>query len=124
MILKVFLGIFGIFEILTSVFHFRKLNKNEIGKSGRIQHQELPKNISNIHYFYKVIIMFVFGIIFLLCSVLIFIENPLATNFTFIAIMCFSLYALIQTFLYLKEIKVWGALIAYNIPLLLLILKL
>jgi hypothetical protein len=57
---------FGIFEIISNLFHLSKKTIPNIAKSGKKQHQELDLKLSDNHFFYKVIIIFIFGILFLL----------------------------------------------------------
>ena len=118
-ILKWFAIIFGIAEIVSNSFHLLKGKLTLIGESGRLQHQELPKDISNIHYFIKVLIMAIFGLLFTLAAIIAFID---AKNLALLqcTAISFGVYGLIQAFVYFKEIKVWLAVIVYNIPLILL----
>ena len=122
-ILTGFLMILGIFEVISNAFHLSKRNKASIGKSARGQHQELPTNISDIDYFYKVMIMFLFGIAFVISSVMLLFEIYLAFVFTWITVVCFGLYGFIQALLYRSEWKVWTAMLVYNVPLILLIVN-
>ncbi len=107
--------ILGIFEIISNWFHLSKKTIPDIAKSGKKQHQELDLSLSEIHFFYKVVIMFVFGILFLLTSLLATLNIDSISLFW--VSMSFGLYGILQAVFYRNNIKAWSAMIVYNIPL-------
>ncbi len=121
MILKYLLILLGLFEIISNLIHFSRKTVNAIGESAKKQHQELPLNLPNIHFFYKAIIMLVFGFLFLISGSLSFFNMPYSSLAARIVTVCFGLYGIIQAIIYRKEIKVWPAMVVYNIPLLICI---
>jgi hypothetical protein len=113
--------IFGIFEIISNLFHLSKGSKEKIGESAKKQHQELPMDIDSKHFFYKAVIMFILGLLFLCSGLLFFLYNK-HIGIQFISINCaiMSLYGFIQAIIYYRCIKVWTALLVYSIPLIFL----
>ncbi|HEX3019305.1 MAG TPA: hypothetical protein VHP36_03340 [Chitinispirillaceae bacterium] len=109
----------GVFEIISNLFHISKKTVTDIGKSGKKQHQELDLKLSDTHFFYKVIIMFIFGILLSITSLLALL-NVWVISLFFILIL-FGLYGIFQAIFYRKSIKAWSAMIVYNIPLIIYI---
>jgi hypothetical protein len=107
--------ILGVFEIISNLHHLSKKTVHDIAKSGRKQHQELDLQISDSHFFYKVIIMFIFGMLFFITSLLA-ILNIFGISLLVVLII-FGLYGLLQAIFYRKNIKVWSSMVVYNIPL-------
>lgn len=108
--------ILGAFEIISNMFHLSKKTISDIAKSGKKQHQELDLKLSDSHFYYKVIIMFVFGILFFITSFLSLLN--ICNVAMFYILIVFGFYGLFQAAFYRKNIKVWPAMIVYNIPLL------
>ena len=121
MILNILLIALGVFEIVSNLFHISRKTPEAIGKSARKQHQELPKDIPDRHYFYKAVIMLVFGFIFTAAGTLSVLHASISPPVLRAATIGFGLYGLIQAVLYRKEVKVWPAAVVYNIPLLMLV---
>lgn len=109
--------IYGIFEIISNIFHLSKGSIEKIGQSAKRQHQELPLNIKDIHFFVKAIIMLIFGLMVLITG-LFFLQNT--DKHFFFGIIVFALhgaYGFVQAVIYRKYFNVWPAAIVYNIPL-------
>lgn len=114
-----FILAYGIFEIISNIFHLLKGSVEKIGQSAKKQHQELPLNISDKHFFVKAIIMFIFGLLFLIAG-LFFLLNIDPHFFFGIAIFVLhGVYGLVQAIIYRKYFNVWPAAVVYNIPLIL-----
>ncbi|MBP8084470.1 MAG: hypothetical protein KAZ87_14820 [Spirochaetes bacterium] len=111
--------IFGLFEILSNLFHLSKKNITGIAASGRKQHQELDLGLSDYHFFYKVMIMFIIGMLFSISSLLAFLN--ICSMPLFVSTMILGFYGVLQAVLYRKNIKAWSAMIVYNIPLIIYI---
>jgi positive regulator of sigma E activity len=120
-IIKFIFILLGLFETISNLYHFSKKNIDAIGKSAKRQHQELPLNIPNSHFFYKAIIMFIFGVLFLITGILAFLNSTHSSTIIWTLSICFGLYGFIQALIYRKEIKVWPAMIVYNIPVLIVV---
>lgn len=114
-----FILILGIFEIISNIFHLSKGSIDKIGQSAKRQHQELPLNIKDIHFFIKAIIMLIFGLMFLITGILYFLNIDQNIVFGMLTFISFGLYGLLQAILYSKTLNVWLSVVVYNIPLLL-----
>lgn len=118
--LNYFLIVFGLFEIISNLTHILKGSVDKIAVSAKKQHQELPLDIPNKHFFIKSIIMLIFGIIFLTTGLFILLEVPSFLVLTWISTVSFGLYGFVQAIMFKKEIKIWPAMIVYNIPVIVL----
>jgi hypothetical protein len=117
----IFMLIFGILEIISNLFHLSKGAIEKIGESAKKQHQELPLDIDSKHFFYKALMMFVLGLLFLVSGLLFFLYNvKIGILFTIINCAIMSLYGLVQAIIYRRCIKVWTALVVYSAPLIFL----
>ena len=124
MVIKYILLILGIFETVTNLFHISKRTVEGIGQSAKKQHQELPLSLSGIHFYYKAIIMLIFGLVFLSAGIISLLDFSFAFFVTDIVVLSFGIYGIIQAFIYSQEKKVWMAMLVYNIPLVINYLKL
>ncbi len=113
-----FISILGIFEIISNIFHLSKGSIDKIGQSAKRQHQELPLNIKDIHFFIKAIIMLIFGIMFLIIGIIYFSSKEHNSFFSIFLLGLFGLYGILQAVLYRKTLNVWLSAIVYNIPIL------
>jgi hypothetical protein len=110
--------IFGLFELLSNLLHLSKGSKIKIGESAKKQHQELPLDAGLNHFYYKAIIMFGFGILFLLSSLTYFLaDSNTGIIFTRVNSILMSVYGLIQLIIYYRTYKVWTSFLVYCIPL-------
>lgn len=110
--------IFGLFEILSNLLHLSKGSKEKIGESARRQHQELPLNTGLYHFYYKAILMFTIGVLFLVSSLVYFLyDSSTGVSVTFMSSVVLSLYGFIQIIIYYRTIKVWTSFVVYSIPL-------
>ncbi|HPG39066.1 MAG TPA: hypothetical protein PLP19_09425 [bacterium] len=116
-----FLLLLGLFEIISNLIHLSKKTTDEIGKSARRQHQEIPLSLANKHFFWKAIIMLVFGLLFLAAALLLLFKLPEMLPFTWFVTSAFGLYGMVQALIYHREIKVWPAMLVYNLPLIIYI---
>lgn len=117
-ILIIVLLVFGIFEILSNLYHLTKGSKIKIGESAKKQHQELPLDTGAHHFYYKAILSFIIGILFLSSSLLYFLyDRNIGMFFTFINSIIMSFYGFIQLIIYYRTIKVWTSFVVYSIPL-------
>jgi hypothetical protein len=121
-ILKYLFLLLGLFEIISNFIHLSKKSIDKIGSSAKKQHQELSLKLPNIHFYYKVIIMFTFGFLFLFTSILNFLNIGFFPIVVWITTISFGLYGIIQALIYRTEIKVWPAMLVYNIPLIMNVL--
>ena len=118
MILKYILILLGLFEVISNLFHISKKTPDKIGESAKKQHQELSLSLPIIHFYYKAITMLIFGFLFLIAGILSFIEIPISSLIVWIVVICFGAYGIVQAIIYRTEIKVWPAMVVYNIPML------
>lgn len=109
-----FILLLGIFQIVSNPIHFIKGSKSKIGESAKRQHQELPLDIDNIHFYYKALIMFVFGLFFLTSGLIALLFHNIVL--LFITIALFGLYGIIQGIIYKRPVKVWISGLVHNIP--------
>jgi hypothetical protein len=115
----IILFVFGIAEVVSNFFHLLKGSKIKIGASARKQHQELPADTQDIDFFYKAIIMFVIGLLYVLSSTSYFLlDTRTGIGFIWVNSIIMSVYALIQLIIYYRTYKVWTSFIVYSIPLL------
>ena len=108
--------IIGIFEIISNIYHLSKGSIKKIGLSAKRQHQELPLEINNFHFFLKTIIMFIFGIIFVFTGVFLILNIHFSIIFGVISLGLLGFYGLLQALIYRKPVKIWLSFIVYNIP--------
>jgi hypothetical protein len=120
--LIIILLIFGIFEILSNLFHMSKGSKIRIGESAKRQHQELPMDINLLHFYYKALTMLIIGFLYLASTLTFYLYDSYnGILFTMINSIIMSCYGLVQLILYFKTIKVWFSFVVYTIPLVILI---
>jgi hypothetical protein len=111
---------YGIWGITSNLVHFSKGTKIKIGESARRQHREIPLDLSPQTFYYKVILMFITGILFTLSSLIYFLyDTKTGIEFTLINSIIHSGYGLIQLIIYYRFYRVWGAFVVYSIPLIL-----
>ena len=118
-VLTYVLLLLGLFEIVSNLFHISKKSADKIGASAKRQHQEISLSLPNIHFYYKCLIMFAFGFLFLIAGIFSYYSLPFSSLIVWIAVIGLGLYGVIQAIIYRTEIRVWPAMIVYNIPLLL-----
>lgn len=99
LIIKCFFIIFGIIEVVTNGFYLS--GEKRIMKA-KLQHREIPENVTKSKLKIKVTIMFLFGWLFLLAGILSFSKNLL-----YILIL-FNIYLLCEAMHY-KYWKTFGA---------------
>jgi hypothetical protein len=109
--------LYGLFEIVSNTYHISKGSIIKIGQSAKKQHQEMPLDLKEIHFFIKVIIMLIFGFLFLICGLLYFLSPEESLTFCMVILISHGAYALIQALLYRYYFNVWGAVVVYNLPL-------
>ena len=117
-VLQYLLILLGLFEIVSNLFHLSKKTRDKKGASAKRQHQELSLNLPNTHFYHKAIIIFIFGCLFVIAGLLSFFEHALSSPIIWTVTIGFGIYGIVQTIIYRAEIKVWPAMIVYNIPLL------
>jgi hypothetical protein len=111
---------YGIFGIVSNLFHFSKGSKIKIGESAKKQHREIPLDLSPETFYYKAILMFITGILFTLSSLTYFLyDTKTGIIFTLINSIIHSVYGFIQLIMYFRFYRVWGAFVVYSIPLIL-----
>ncbi len=118
-VMQYLLILFGVFEIVSNAYHFSKRTRTAIGISARKQHQELTLSLPDIHFFWKAVIMFLFGVFFLAAGLISVSRPDHAPVVTWCATISLSLYGFVQALVYRKEIKVWSAMVVYSLPLIL-----
>jgi hypothetical protein len=109
--------LFGAAELITNLFHLSKKTNKERSESAKKQHQEIPSDLSEKHYLIKAVIMFAFGIVFFAAGIYMIFYNEFVSILFYGTMIPFSLYSLIQAFIYRKCWRVWSAMIVYNLPL-------
>jgi hypothetical protein len=117
--MSILLG-YGIFGIVSNLFHFSKGSKIKIGESAKKQHREIPLDLDPEQFYYKAVLMFITGILFTLSSLTYFLyDTKTGIEFTLINSIIHSGYGLIQLIIYYRFYRVWGAFVVYSIPLIL-----
>jgi hypothetical protein len=115
---EIILLIFGLFEVVSNLYHLTRGSKTKIGESARKQHQELPLNIGVHHFYYKAILMLAVGILFLTSSLIYFsIGESKGELFTLYSSIFLCVYGFVQAVIYFRTIKVWASCIVYSLPL-------
>lgn len=109
----------GAFEIISNLFHISKFDKESIGESAKRQHQELPLDLPNFHFFVKALIMLLMGIIMAACGT---IALSGSTTPLFYALLAFAVYGLGQAVYYRRSYRVWMSLLVHALPLVCLLL--
>lgn len=120
--MKIFIYIIialGMFEIGSNLFHLFKGNKKIIGLSAMRQHRELSLELESSHFFFKTVIMFVFGFLFTGSGLLALINANF--HFFYVVLGLFALYGVVQALYYRRPYKVWMSLIVYITPFILLL---
>jgi hypothetical protein len=112
-----FMLLYGVFEIISNSIHLSRGSVVKIGQSAKRQHQELPLNLSDKHFFIKAIIMFIFGVIFIFAGILFLCGLDSSYTLIFICVLVHGIYGLLQAVIYRYYFNVWGALVVYNIHL-------
>lgn len=115
--------VFGLFEVATNGYHLSKGAVHAIGASARWQHQELPVSASEVHYFRKVVVMGLFGVLFGGAAALVLFFHFLPQGPLVVATL-FGVYGVVQALLYRREIKTWLAAVVYQLFLVLAFLGL
>ena len=109
-----FILLLGIFQTISNLIHLSKGSKSLIGESAKRQHQELPLDLDNIHFYYKAWIMFLFGLIFLSSGLITYFSQN--TIILLIALILFGLYGIIQIIIYKRPVKVWISGVLHTMP--------
>lgn len=106
-IYRAFFVAFGAMEVLTNLCYLIRKNGLQLARK---QHQELPKSITEHQIRIKVILMFLFGLAFLINGLFSYCTHTVNTIFFTINLILFSLYAFIES-MYYKYWKTIGFLI-------------
>lgn len=114
--------VFGILEVISNLYHLTRRTKEKISESAKKQHGEIPADLEATHYVVKAIFMLAFGAMFLLCGLILLINNNASSSLFYIPLLSFSIYSVIQAVFYRKFWRVWTALIVYNLPLVIFVL--
>ncbi len=109
----------GAFEVVSNTYHLSKGSIAEAGRSAKRQHQELPPDIRDVHFFVKAIIMLGFGLLFLVSSILFVANADPRHAVGSIAFVLFACYGVAQAVVYRKAFNVWPASLVYAVPLVL-----
>jgi hypothetical protein len=109
--------IFGFFEIISNLYHISKGSIIKTGQSAKKQHQELPLNLNEIHFFIKAVIMLVFGFLFFMRGLLFILNTEQSLIFSLLVFISFGFYGLLQALWYRNYLNVWPASVVYNLPL-------
>lgn len=101
-IFKIIIVVFGLIEIMTNSYYL--FGKDKIMKA-KLQHRELPEEITILQLKVKVMLMFLSGCLFLITGIASFFEEK--EYLLFLALIFFNLYALCEA-LYYRCWKVFG----------------
>ena len=101
-IFKIIIVIFGLIEIMTNGYYL--FGKNKIMKA-KLQHRELPEEITILQLKVKVMLMFLSGCLFLITGIASFFEEK--EYLLFLSLIFFNLYALSEA-LYYGYWKIFG----------------
>ncbi|BBM40118.1 hypothetical protein JCM16776_0331 [Leptotrichia shahii] len=101
-IFKIIIVIFGLIEIMTNGYYL--FGKDKIMKA-KLQHRELPEEITILQLKLKVMLMFLSGCLFLITGIASFFKEK--EYLLFLSLIFFNLYALCET-LYYRYWKVFG----------------
>lgn len=109
----------GLFEFFSNAYHLSRGSVSKVASSSRKQHQEISLSLPDAHFFWKAVIMFVFGVFFLAAFGCLLAGTFYAGKFSFSVAFLFGLYGLVQALVYYRQLRVWPAMMVYNIPLVL-----
>ena len=101
-IFKIIIVVFGLIEIMTNGYYL--FGKNKIMKA-KLQHRELPEEITIFQLKLKVILMFLSGLLFFITGIVSFFKEK--EHLLFLSLIFFNLYALSEA-LYYRYWKVFG----------------
>ena len=101
-IFKIIIVIFGLIEIMTNGYYL--FGKNKIMKA-KLQHRELPEEITILQLKVKVILMFLSGLLFFITGIVSFFKEK--EHLLFLSLIFFNLYALSEA-LYYRYWKIFG----------------
>jgi len=116
-VLMVCVLLLGVFEVASNGYHLSRGSVKAVGHSARRQHQELPLDLGEGHFFVKAIVMFVFGLLFCLVGVLFALGGDPQGRVALPVVALFAGYGLLQAVVYRRSVNVWPAAIVYSIPL-------
>jgi hypothetical protein len=104
LIFTIFFIVFGLLEIITNgIYLFKKDGLKYAVK----QHQELPKGVSERKLKIKVVLVFIFGVLFFVTGILTLFNLSFIKNVYFIVLILFSIYALCEA-IYYKYWRIFG----------------
>ncbi|MDP4178856.1 MAG: hypothetical protein Q8900_11005 [Bacillota bacterium] len=103
-IYRAFFVAFGMFEIISNLL-FLSL-KNGINMAAK-QHQEIPKEATKKQLKTKVMLMFIFGLLFFLIGITSYMLHYVNKTYFLLVLVTFALYAVVEA-LYYKYWKTVG----------------
>ena len=101
-IFKIIIVVFGLIEIMTNGYYL--FGKDKIIKA-KLQHRELPEEITVFQLKVKVILMFLSGSLFFITGIASFFKEK--EHLLFLSLIFFNLYALSEA-LYYRYWKIFG----------------
>ncbi len=111
---------YGVFEIVSNLYHLSKGSKIKIAESGKKQHRGIPSDLDIQHHYTKIILMLIIGMLFTLASLTYFLyDTKIGLVFILINSIIQSAYGFIQLIVYYKFNRIWGSVVIYSIPLIL-----
>lgn len=96
-IYRAFFVAFGAMEVLTNFRYLIRKNGIELARK---QHQELPKDISDRQMKAKIILMFAFGLLFLVNGLIAYYMKKVNSTYFIVTLSLFCLYALVESLYY------------------------
>lgn len=114
-IYRAFFVAFGAMEVFTNLCYLTKKDGLQLARK---QHQELPKSITEHQIRLKVILMFLFGLTFLINGLFSYYTHTVNTISFKINLILFSLYAFTESMYY----KYWKTIGFFIVSMILLIL--
>ena len=103
-IYRAFFVAFGMFEIISNLKFLSLKNGMNLARK---QHQEIPKEVTKKQLKTKVMLMFIFGLLFFLIGMSSYILRNVNETYYLLALILFAMYAVGEA-LYYKYWKTFG----------------
>lgn len=106
----------GAFEVFSNAWHLFKGSIVAIGRSAKRQHQEIPLDLADVHFFIKALFMLVFGIAFLVAGFLFVLNRDAGAWAGLVIYALFGAYGIAQAVVYRRSARVWPAALVHSVP--------
>ena len=117
-IYRIIILLLGIGEGLTNLIYL--ISKRGVTLA-RNQHKEIPPTVTDKQMKLKIIMLFIFGIIFLICALYSFITKTFPKTIISTVFVCFAVYAVIEASYYRYWKTIGFAVLAISLAIILII---